>query len=340
MYIVNYIIGLLLYIEVALCSSHSAIRLTELAKESQDYIIDVYNSDLSILEGPRDYFTVLLFTSSNADHNCKQCEGFKNVVTKVANSWFSDHTDSHLLTFITIDLNDPKNGKLFSLIGLQTVPHIWLVAPNPSRDYGDPNKILEDAHLEFKMPQVSQDKQTLEFAQFISEQLQKPILIRDTDALTKFIKTFVITFSVIIIIRKKGPSRITATKKKTIVSLVAIAIVLLFTCGYQFTIQNSVPFVAKSNNGDIVLISGGQYYQFGIETFLVGTNYALLAGALLLLTYIGCYKVTERSFITSEDIRVLLVLLVTILIYLLYSCLTSIVLRKDQGYPYSFIKLF
>jgi len=243
MYIVNYIIGLLLYIEVALCSSHSAIRLTELAKESQDYIIDVYNSDLSILEGPRDYFTVLLFTSSNADHNCKQCEGFKNVVTKVA-------------TFITIDLNDPKNGKLFSLIGLQTVPHIWLVAPNPSRDYGDPNKILEDAHLEFKMPQVSQDKQTLEFAQFISEQLQKPILIRDTDALTKFIKTFVITFSVIIIIRKKGPSRITATKKKTIVSLVAIAIVLLFTCGYQFTIQNSVPFVAKSNNGDIVLISG------------------------------------------------------------------------------------
>ena len=52
MYIVNYIIGLLLYIEVALCSSHSAIRLTELAKESQDYIIDVYNSDLSILEGP------------------------------------------------------------------------------------------------------------------------------------------------------------------------------------------------------------------------------------------------------------------------------------------------
>ncbi|CAX43134.1 oligosaccharyltransferase complex subunit, putative [Candida dubliniensis CD36] len=340
MQIVNYIIGLLLYFEVALCSSRSAIKLTELAKESDNYIIDVYNSDLSILEGPRDYFTVLIFTSSNAAHNCKQCEGVKNVVAKVARSWFSDHVDSHLLTFINIDLNDPKNGKLFNLIGLQTVPHIWLVAPNPSRDYGDPNKILEDAHLEFKMPQVPQDKQALEFAQFLSEQLQKPILIRDEDALAKFIKTFVITFSVIVIIRKKGPSRITATKKKTILSLVAIAIVLLFTCGYQFTIQNSVPFVAKSDKGGVVLISGGQYYQFGIETFLVGANYASLAGALLLLTYIGRYKVTEKSFIASEDIKVFLVLFVTISIYLLYSCLTSIVLRKDQGYPYSFTKLF
>ncbi|RCK57937.1 Dolichyl-diphosphooligosaccharide--protein glycosyltransferase subunit OST6 [Candida viswanathii] len=340
MQLFDLVIGWLLFLPFSICASPSAVKLTELAKGSENYIIDIYGSDIDILDGPRDYYTVLIFTSSNPEHGCKQCENVHNFVSLVSNSWFTDYLDSHLLTFIKIDLRDPKNAKLFSLIGIQTVPHVWLIAPNPAADFGNPAKIFEDAHLEFKVPQVAADQQALEFAKFLTAQLQRSILIRDQNPLAKFAKTFLLTFSAIVIIRKKGPSKITATRKKTIVSLLAVAVILLFTCGYQYTIQNSVPFMAKNDNGDLVVISGGQHYQFGIETFLVAGNYALLAASLLLLTYIGSYKVGEKTAITSEQVKILLVLVNAVVLYLLYSCLTSIVLRKDHNYPYPYTKLF
>ena len=340
MHLIQLVLAYLLLLPFSLCASPNAVKLTELAKESENFIIDIHNSDLSILDGPRDYYTVLIFTSTDPSHGCSQCSNVYEFISLVSKSWFQDYLDSHLLTFINIDLNDPKNGKIFGMVGLQTVPHIWLIAPNLSAEYGNPNKIFEDAHLQFKVPQVSRDEQALEFGKFLTDHLQRSILIREQNPLFKFVKTFIITFSVIVIIRKKGPSKLTGTKKKTIVSLLAIAVVLLFTCGYQYTIQNAVPFIAKDDKGGLVVISGGQHYQFGIETFLVAANYALLAAAVLLLTYIGSYNVNEKSLIKNAYIKSLLVLINAVVLYLLYSSLTSIVLRKDHGYPYHFTKLF
>ena len=340
MQLIDFFIAYLLLLPFSLCASSNAVKLTELAKECENYIIEINNSDLSILDGPRDFYSVLIFTSTDPTHGCNQCESLYKFVSMVSNSWFTDYLDSHLLTFINIDLKDPKNGKLFGMVGIQTVPHIWLFAPNLKADFGNPMKIFDDAHLEFKVPQVSLEQQALEFATFLTDHLQRSILIRDQNPLLKFAKTFILTFSVIVIIRKKGPSSLTDTKKKTIISLLAVGVILLFTCGYQYTIQNAVPFIAKDDKGGLVIISGGQHYQFGIETFLVAANYALLATALILLKYIGSYEVNDKSVITNVNIKSLLVLINAVVLYFLYSSLTSIVIRKDHGYPYHFTKLF
>ncbi|CCG25778.1 Ost6 protein [Candida orthopsilosis Co 90-125] len=325
-------------------------------------IIDIHNGDLSQLSGHRDYYTVLIFTSSNPAHDCKPCEQVIPMAEQVATTYLAKYITSELLSmrFYNIDLNDISNAGIFRELKMDNIPHVWLVPPS-SRTIGAVSGVYEDGtiehvfdspHLKYSLKKASLERQVVEFARFLSEILMIDLHVDDAVAkksgsgtqssLSTFAKTFIITFTIVVLIKKKGPSFISNTSRKTVVCYFAITIILLCVGGSQFSIQRQSPLITKDEaTGGLVFISGGSmHYQYGIEVFIVGLNYASLAASVIGLIKLGSYQVTESSKIRDETSRTWLIILVSLVIYYLYSCLTSILLKKDPGYPYPFTKLF
>lgn len=324
-------------------SSIQAMELSELAVSLPGNTIHIANANLSVISGPRDYYTLLILTSTDPKHGCELCESIQGVIGDVANSWYSDYLHTHLLFFVNIDIVDTTNLVIFDKLGLTAVPHVWLIPPNLDLEIAETQaeewNILSEGHFVYKFPHASASDQVLNLAQFLSENLQKSINIRRTDDSYRFLKTFLSTLFVILLIKKRGPRFITSTKRLTSAAIFLICITLAFLCGYQFTMQQGAPFVALNEKG-LIYISGGLHYQFGVEIVLVAVNYAALALSILALIYLGDYKLTATSKIKQERVRTGLVLLNAAVLYLLYSILTSMFLRKSSDYPYAFSKLF
>ena len=158
--------------------------------------------------------------------------------------------------------------------------------------------------------------------------------------MSSFVKMFALTLGAILLVKKKGPKAITRMQKKNGWEIVSILFVLVFTCGYSFAMIQGVPFIAQNDKGQPIYVSGGVHYQFGVEIIIVGLNYLFLGISLVSLIQLGKYKVTKSLRVASEGSKFFLVFINSVVVYLLYSCLTSLFLRKDHGYPYSFTKLF
>ncbi|OBA22463.1 hypothetical protein METBIDRAFT_77851 [Metschnikowia bicuspidata var. bicuspidata NRRL YB-4993] len=336
------------------CGNSYTVR----ALHSPDFIVPVENSNLTLLSQPqRGHFTLILITSTSEQHGCESCHAIRKVLGKVAQAWTADYLHLGYLYFAEIDLVDRGNSEVFNFLGLKTVPQLWLVPPlsvaskhtlqrQPKIDeygleYFDNFDILLEPHAEFKLPEAAFDDQVFAMADWLAKAVQKRITIRQENASTKFIATFLATFLGILIIKKRGPSLITQTvSKKRIYKLAFFAFILVLLGGFLFSLMLKVPFIAKNDNNEPIYISGGTLWQFGVEMVLVGGTYGLLGATLIMLVYLGSYEIGETSMIQSESQHGLLVLFVAGMLYFLYSVLTSMYLRKDEWYPYYFARLF
>ncbi|KAI5959174.1 OST6 [Candida pseudojiufengensis] len=342
------IVILLLANLVSYTLADNLCELEELITNSKNHVIQIHNGDLSIINSinPRPFYTLLYLTSSNPKHECQLCAVLSPIINKISNIWYNENYILYKdLIFIVINLKDFSNSKIFGELKLTTIPHIWLIPPKFNAN-PESNSILNDPHYELNPPPLSEDQQINALNEFLNEHLSKNVIIQqqqqtNDQQLSRFFKTFLVTFSVIILIKKKGPSFITSTQKKTIVSIISILLIILFISGYQFTIQNKVPLLTKNNNDNsLVYISGGTHYQYGIEIFIIGANYLGLLLFFISLIKLGEYQINENSKFQNEKLRIWLIILNSMVIYILFSCLTSIVLRKDGGYPYPLTILF
>lgn len=336
-----WIVGLIVWISQGYCSE----ILNELAITSPNYVIPIHDANLEVIQGNRDYYTLILLTSTDERHGCAVCHSMTKVIEKVSRAWYNTHGGSNGLYFINIDLIDSSNTPIFERLQIETIPHCWLIPPTDEIDYqqqdqdSDKYLIFRQSHYKFKLPQASFKDQVDLFAKFIGDLTHKQVIIEPEDQLFQFARGFVIVFVIIMFFKKIGKNYLQTIQKKYIYSTIFISLTLVFICGYQFTIMNAVPFVARNDDG-LIFISGGIHYQFGIEIVLVTLNYASLGLALISLIYIGQYRVTTNSKIETELVKFSLIFLNNIILFLLYSCLTSIFMRKDSGYPYGLAKLF
>lgn len=335
-------------------------KLLQLHLESIQHphgIIPISNSNLSLISQPnRAHFTIILLTSTDAKHECSECHRAKKIVQRVADAWHSNYPDSNYLYIAEVDILDRTNIPVFDFLQLREIPHIWLIPPthisqthNSSREikYDEDGEevfanfdIFLEPHAEFDIPEASFDDQTFQFADWLAISMQKRIILNQSNPVAKFVATFSATFGAIVLIKKKGPSAITSTisKAKVYRALVLFALLALLG-GYSFTTIQQTPFIAYNEKGPIY-ISGGVHYQFGVEIVLVAGIYFLLGAAVMILFYLGRYKVTLESLINTENVLALLQVLTVVVIYFFYSVLTSMFLRKDHGYPYGLMKLF
>ncbi|KAI5952609.1 OST6 [Candida jiufengensis] len=320
-------------------------QLDETISISENNIIQIHNGDLSIIDSfkPRPFYTLLYLTSSNPKHECQLCAVLGPMIHKLSQVWYKEnYIYNKDLVFVEANLKDFSNAKIFNHLKLTTIPHIWLIPPQFNESS---TSILDDTHYQLNPPPLSEDKQILALNEFLNEQLSKQIKLPQSSsgdqAFSTFFKTFLITFSVIVLIKKKGPSFLTSTKKKTVISIISILFVILCTSGYQFTLQNKVPLLTKNkDDNSLIFISGGTHYQYAVEIAIVSLNYLSLFIFFISLIKLGDYKITDTSMIKNEKLRIWFIILNSLIIYILISCLTSIILRKDGNYPYAFTVLF
>lgn len=337
-------------------TSQEALVLTDLSLASPDLLLHISNSDLSIIDDNpiRDYYTLLVVTSTDEQHECVICHSLVEVVRKVARSWFADYTDHHYLYFAYVDIKDRSNADIFRFLEVLVIPHVWLIPPTTVSRAQEIQALLEDGvavpvepfqvltqpYLPFQLPVALFDDQVFELADFLSQHTLKSIQIRQEDQVFKFVTAFGVTFAAILFLKKKGPLVLGKVfSKRRIYTAVVLLATVCFVCGYSFTVMEKVPFVARNDKGGIIVVSGGVSWQFGIEIIVVGATYLALGATLIILVHLGSYKVTENS-VLGEKGKAALVVASAVVLYLLYSLLTTLYLCKDHDYPFPFTKVF
>lgn len=332
------------------------LPIGELTKASDDYVYQVSGADLSEFSSyNRDHFTLLVVTSTAEQHGCEACLHWKKILRKVAQAWYYDYLDTNYLFIAEVDLVDQSNMPLLDVMQISTVPQIWLIPPtnianeyrqeslNANKDASNwvVNDLAGEPHSLYELPHIPLEQQALQFADWLAGSVQKPILLRQENAPAKFITTFALTFLAIMVVKNKGPSAITDfISKSKVYQVLYFSFLYLLLGGMMFSFITPVPFLARNDKNEVIYISGGNSYQFGVEMVIVGVTYFVLGTLVLLLYYIGQYKVNARAAITSESTKGVIVLALAAALYFFSSVLSSICLRKDHEYPYTYAKLF
>lgn len=337
--------------------SELTFKLQELTLSQVDGVIPITNADLSPISHPeREHYTLIALTSTDPQHNCESCIDLEKVLERVVHAYFDDYFWLNYLYFAKIDLADKSNKPVFDFLGLKSVPQVWLIPPSAVADaYGRKERPLDEdgvpifgkydmllePHAEFPIPDADIDTQVYEFADWLARAVLKRIYLRQDNAMLKFAVTFLATFTAILYLKKRGPSILTNTVSKTLIyKIFTFVILFLILGGYSFTTIQGVPFLAKNDKEEVIYISGGTSYQFGNEIVLVGGHYFLLGAILAFMVYLGKYQVGPGRVIDSEKSKFVLTVGATVALYLAYSSFTSMYLRKDLGYPFTFLKLF
>ncbi|OVF08925.1 putative dolichyl-diphosphooligosaccharide--protein glycotransferase [Clavispora lusitaniae] len=320
-------------------------------------ILPISESNLSLISQPnRNHFTLLVLTSTDERHGCADCNRLKGLLNRLSESWYSNYPDSTYLLFAEVDIIDRSNLKVFEFLNLQTVPQIWLIPPShvaqehkssrkirtneAGEEIFDNFDILLEPHASFDIPDTNFDDQLFELADWLASSMQKRIILKQEHAMAKFVATFGVTLGSIIVIKKNMPESLSSVMSRgKILSFLVMLCLFVLLGGYSFTTIQQTPFIAYNEKGPIYL-SGGLSYQFGVEILLVAGIYFLLASSVVLLYYLGQYNVTQNSQIKANGKLAVLQILTLGAIYIFFSVLTSMFLRKDHGYPYGLLKLF
>lgn len=357
MFIWNPLIALVGLFTLIRCDILHSLELDTQAAQLPASIIQISNANLLIISRPnRDHFTLLVLTSSDQKHECGSCLDLQKILPRVASVWYQNYPESQYLYFAEVDIVDRSNVEIFNYLKLKTIPQIWLIPPShisglheeqrlkkynaEGEEYYDNFDILHEPHAQFDIPDTSIDDQVFQFADWLAIGTLKSIIVGQENPLRKFALTFGATFGTILLIKKRGPGFITGSVTKgKVYQMGLLLILLLILGGYSFTTIQQVPFVAKNDEGAPIFISGGIHYQFGVEMPLMALVYFSLGAALVTIVYLGNYKVTDVSLIRSDNTKALVQILAVGVLYLLYSWLTSIFLRKDSDYPFLLLKL-
>lgn len=330
------------------------VRVGELSRTSSDFVYLVTGADLSpFSRASRDYFTLIVVTSTAEQHGCEMCLHWKSILRKVALAWFFDYLDTDYLFIAEVDLVDATNMPILDAMKISTVPQIWLIPPTDIAhehqiDNADASAVnwsssdlATQPHSVYQIPHIPLEDQAFEFADWLAISVQKPIFLRQENVHSKFMVTFAITFLLIMAVKKKGPSSFREIFSKGKVLRVFFFVFLYFLlAGIMFSLITQVPFLAKNDKGEVIYISGGNAYQFGVEVIIVGLSYFALGALTVALVYMCQYKVKTGALIYSETTKNMLVVFLAGALYFANSVLTSICLRKDHDYPYSHTRLF
>ncbi|OWB62576.1 hypothetical protein B5S29_g3510 [[Candida] boidinii] len=103
----------------------SKSELKKLSLQSENYVIYSTDNNIdSILNGPKDFNLVVLYTASDDKFACHMCKFFQPVFESVAKFWNINYPKNDDTFFVIIDF--PLNAKLFSKLKMTNVPHCWL----------------------------------------------------------------------------------------------------------------------------------------------------------------------------------------------------------------------
>lgn len=276
-------------------------------------------------KGVIDYYNVLYITTSKGNKQgllCEMCNDFESTYRKVSLATQKQAPDAKVF-FFEVDVS--QNRKLIKELGLTTIPHV-LIFPPPDKDVGT-FRWSKSAFYQYEMtPQAV--KEPLHFADFLAKVLKIYIQINQDFEYQEF-ATYFIAFVIIFSLFKRKVLPKISNKAKFFCIILSFGILMPSITGYKFTQMNSIPFIARDPQGNIMYFSGGMGWQFGIEVFTVSLMYIAMGSMTIGLIYL--------SYSTSDDRRKnSMILAVSCILCYTFSYFLSCFKIKNPEYPYSF----
>ncbi|EGW31127.1 uncharacterized protein SPAPADRAFT_63047 [Spathaspora passalidarum NRRL Y-27907] len=313
-------------------------QLLNIVKNNKNKLLNLNDENYeAILNGPRDYHIVAMFTSESSHINCVLCREIGPEFELVANSWYQDHPEG--ITDFDPEGKDiaPKNvyffkaeylesKNLFGTFQLNSIPKIFYFKPS---DKAGPNN-YQSEKLEYQFFQGDHKSLMIQWLSVLTGHHYNLHIPIDK---TKVITNVVWVVSSLIVIKKFHKNIFAVLRSRIPWSVLSIIATLFFITGYMFNQIRGTPYVIDHDNGKVDYFTKGQQNQLGVETQIMSFIY----GALGLLVVVLIKKVPE---IKHDTVALILVSVVSTLIFLLFSLILAIFGLKGMGFPYKFINFF
>lgn len=289
--------------------------------------VDEYNFE-KFLEGRRDYHLVLYMASDSPQFNCILCHEFQPVFATVADSWFRAFPsglpdDDANVYFLSAEFMTAKN--LFMKLQLETIPKVFHFPPTGPNDANDVYLRKNDQYQFFA------GDHTLMLRQWISSITGHQFDIYVKVNYSKMFLNAAVTFAVVVLLRKFSHHVITVLKSTFVWGSLSLVIILVFIAGYMFNQIRGTPFVKESGD-KVEYIAPTAQMQYGLETQVVSSLYGLLGIAFVFL-------VNKVGAIKHPKVQFFAILVVSGLLYVLYSVYLFIFALKYKGYPFTLLNI-
>jgi oligosaccharyltransferase complex subunit gamma len=240
-----------------------------------------------VIEQPRPYNFVILFTTSSTKYKCASCEEVQEIFGQIGYSYkkegseypsVSSNGEKSRAVFFGILEYGPPTQAIYQKLNLVSVPNILITQPKSIIDDGSKYITKEDDLWKFTM---SNDIHTQKVLDFVNKRLKKNVEIK-IPPLENFLS---LLYSLIVL----GVIGVTGYQLRSLILIpylwfiVSIFIYTVCIAGVVYDIIHNVPWIGSNGDGKPEFIHGGQRSQYGFEGFLM--SFIICLGGLSLVGF-------------------------------------------------------
>lgn len=284
-----------------------------------------------ILSGPRDYHTVVMLSSQSSQFNCVLCREFKPEFDLIGNSWYKDHPEGFKQNLDESDEKEaPRNiyffysefmesRKFFQELQLSSIPKIAYYPPTAKkasvREYEDYQFYSGDHKLLL-----------IEWLKGFTGYTYNLYIPVDY---SRVVMNAFIAFTLFFFTRKYFGGICKVFTSKILWRSISLIGILMFISGYMFNQIRGVPLLLETQEGKSYFVPSLQN-QLGMETQITSFIYGSLGFLVIAL-------VNQVPSIKQPQVKFFAVLLLSALIYVMFSILLMLFRFKANGYPYKLL---
>lgn len=316
------------WVLLAVSAAYTNAELRQIfASRAKKGVVEIVDEDYDkFLTGPRDYHLVLYMASDSPKLNCVLCREVHPAYATVADSWAHEFPqglpeEETQIYFLEADFVNSK--ALFQLMELDLIPKIFHFPPTQATDAAN-SWIKNNNQYQFYA-----GEHTAMIKQFVTGITGRNFQTFVPVNYSKMFMNAAITFLIIMLLRKYNHYLFVLLKLSFVWGSASLVLILIFISGYMFNQIRGTPFVREMGNR-VEYFAPNSQMQYGLETQVISTLYGLLGLAFVLL-------ITRISKIEHAKVQFFGALLVSALIYVLFSLFTSVFAVKFRGYPYTLL---
>ena len=267
-----------------------------------------------ILESPRPYTVVVLFTTSASKYKCTSCDEIQGMVHQVAYSYkviggenpsvSATGQKSRAVFFGKLEYS-PQTHPIYQKFGFISVPNILVTQPKSILDEGDKLTVRKEDLWEFNM---GTEVFTQKILDFINGRTFKSVEIK--------VSTFEAIASLIYSLALIGTLCSVGYFLRRLLLIPYVwfggSLLVYFICmaGVVYDIIHGVPWVGSNDKGEPEFINSGQRSQYGLEGFLM--SFIICIGGLALVLISAAAKLNNHWHVRGAGIFGIIVLLYSI----------------------------
>ena len=266
-----------------------------------------------VLEQPRPYTVVVLFTTTAAKYKCVSCDEISHMLQQVAYSYREGGGEqpsvsatglkSRAVFFGVLEYGQDSHS-LYQKFGFVSVPNILVTHPKSVLDEGTKFSLHREDLWEFNQ---ASEVHTQKILEFINSRTSRQMEIRTStlEAVVSLVYSlgFIAGFCALAY----------ALRKVLLIPHVwwAGGMLVYFTCmaGVVYDIIHGVPWVGTNQKGEPEFINTGQRSQYGLEGFLM--SFVICLGGLAVVGINLSAKLSNPWYTRAAGTFCLLVLMYT-----------------------------